>query len=336
MRNQGNDFERSFKRDIEESIQRIKAGEMSESLKLLLIARKKRKSVVDFRNYIIGVLYEEELENDLVDLFSLLIEVYGEGVMANPDLIDVEAEVDWKDFYQFIQKAIQGQVKINLPQHGYLSPIMQVVIVPEMMDKLTQFKSANDEEASNVEALQGLQRLFDQLVAKEKPLTILEKAQVNHLLELSDQVAIDKLLKLLNRDRDFVFQSDILLYIYHHAHEDQEIILSNIYDEPTKYALNNLFEIETNNHFLALVSYVEEVYIHEPYRVAYLMENIYDIYTVMYPFVDELNQIDPEDMVEAINQLMESGDPLAIENQIIQDIYQYWFYEYMQHFASFE
>ena len=69
MRNQDNDFERSFKLDIEEAIQRIKAGEMSESLKLLLIARKKRKSVVDFRNYIIGVLYEEELENDLVDIF---------------------------------------------------------------------------------------------------------------------------------------------------------------------------------------------------------------------------------------------------------------------------
>ena len=56
MRNQENDFERSFKLDIEEAIQRIKAGEISESLKLLLIARKKRKSVVDFRNYIIGVL----------------------------------------------------------------------------------------------------------------------------------------------------------------------------------------------------------------------------------------------------------------------------------------
>ncbi|MER1953610.1 MAG: hypothetical protein ABS863_06390, partial [Aerococcus urinaeequi] len=102
MRNQDNDFERSFKLDIEEAIQRIKAGEMSESLKLLLIARKKRKSVVDFRNYIIGVLYEEELENDLVDIFSLLIEFYGEGVMANPDLIDVEAEIDWKSFYQFV------------------------------------------------------------------------------------------------------------------------------------------------------------------------------------------------------------------------------------------
>ncbi|MFV8815977.1 hypothetical protein ACNNLQ_12875, partial [Aerococcus urinaeequi] len=81
---------------------------------------------------------------------------------------------------------------------------------------------------------------------------------------------------------------------------------------------------------------VEEVYIHEPYRVAYLMENIYDIYTVMYPFVDDLNQIDPEDMVEAIGQLMENGDPLAIDNQVVQDIYQYWFYEYMQNFASFE
>ena len=66
------------------------------------------------------------------------------------------------------------------------------------------------------------------------------------------------------------------------------------------------------------------------------MENIYDIYTVMYPFVDDLNQIDPEDMVEAIGQLMENGDPLAIDNQVVQDIYQYWFYEYMQNFASFE
>ena len=66
------------------------------------------------------------------------------------------------------------------------------------------------------------------------------------------------------------------------------------------------------------------------------MENIFDIYTVMYPFVDDLNQIDPEDMVEAIGQLMESGDPLAIDNQVVQDIYQYWFYEYMQNFASFE
>ncbi|MER2061805.1 MAG: hypothetical protein ABS894_02645 [Aerococcus urinaeequi] len=336
MRNQDNDFERSFKLDIEEAIQRIKAGEMSESLKLLLIARKKRKSVVDFRNYIIGVLYEEELENDLVDIFSLLIEFYGEGVMANPDLIDVEAEIDWKSFYQFVQKAIQGQVKLNLPQHGQMTPIMQIIIVPEMMEKLAQFEATSDDDASNVEVLQGLQKLFDQLVARDKPLTILEKAQVNHLLELSDKVSINKLLSLLNRDRDFVFQSDILLYIFHHPHADQEITLTNVYDETTTISLSDLFEIETNSHFLDLVSYVEEVYIHEPYRVAYLMENIYDIYTVMYPFVDDLNQIDPEDMVEAIGQLMENGDPLAIDNQVVQDIYQYWFYEYMQNFASFE
>lgn len=336
MKRQSHDFNRSFKLDIEESIQCIKAGEMSESLKLLLIARKKRKSVVDFRNYTIGVLYEEALENDLVDIFSLLIEVYGEGVLADPDLIDVEAEVDWKSFYQFIQKVIQGQVKVNLPQHGYLSPIMQIIIVPEMMNKLAQFELSNDEDASNVEALYGLQKLFDQLVARDKPLTILEKAQVNHLLELSDDVSIEKLLGLLNRDRDFVFQSDILLYILHHSPQDQEICLKNIYDETRTISLTDLFEIENHPHFLALVSYVEEAYIHEPYRVAYLMENIYDIYTVMYPFVDELIQIDPEDMVEAIGQLMESGDPLSIDNQVIQDIYQYWFYEYMQHFASFE
>lgn len=336
MKNQDSNFERSFKLDIEESIQRIKAGEMSESLKLLLIARKKRKSVVDFRNYIIGVLYEEELENDLVDIFSLLIQVYGEGVMANPDLIDVEAEIDWKAFYQFIQKAIQGQVKIKLPQHGQLPPIMQIVIVPEMMEALAQFAPSDDCDENNVEVLQGLEKLFNQLVVKDKPLTILEKAQVNHLLELSDQVPVDKLLQLLNRDRDFVFQSDILLYIFHHAHEDQEIHLKNIYDETSKFSLSDLFEIETHPHFLSLVSYVEEVYIHEPYRVAYLMENIYDIYTVMYPFVDDLNQIEPEEMVEAIGQLMENGDPLSIDNQVIQDIYQYWFYEYMLHFASFE
>lgn len=43
MRNQDNDFERSFKLDIEEAIQRIKAHEMSESLKLLLIAREEKK-----------------------------------------------------------------------------------------------------------------------------------------------------------------------------------------------------------------------------------------------------------------------------------------------------
>ena len=115
----------------------------------------------------------------------------------------------------------------------------------------------------------------------------------------------------------------ILLYIFHHPHADQEITLTNVYDETTTISLSDLFEIETNSHFLDLVSYVEEVYIHEPYRVAYLMENIFDIYTVMYPFVDDLNQIDPEDMVEAIGQLMENGDPLVIDNQVVQDIYQY-------------
>src|SRR5699024_2062977 len=176
----------------------------------------------------------------------------------------------------------------------------------EMMEKLAQFEATSDDDASNVEVLQGLQKLFDQLVARDKPWTIVEKAQVNHLLELSDKVSIDKLLSLINRDRDFVFQSDILLYIFYHPHADQEITLTNGYVETTTISFNDLFEIETNSHVLDLVSYVEEVYIHEPYRVAYLKDNIYYIYTNMYPFVDDLNQIDPEEMIEAISQLMEN------------------------------
>jgi len=336
MMNQDNDFERSFKLDVEESIQLMKQGNMTESLKMLLVARRKRKSVVDFRNYTIGVLYEEELETDLVDIFALLIEVYGERVMADPDIIDVEAEVPWKEFYQFVQKVLQGQIKLSLPQHGILSPIMQVIIVPEMMSKIAAIELDPDDEQSNVEALHGLHTLFDKLLLTERPLTILEKAQINHLLELEDDVSAEKLLSFLNRDRDFVFQSEILQYIHAHKHDGRKITLKDIYDETHEISLNDLFEIETNQRFLDLVSYVEEVYVHEPYRVAYLMENIYDIYTVMYPFVEELGTIDAEDLVEGLTQLMESGDPQHIENQVLKDIYDYWFYEYMQNFASFD
>ncbi len=336
MENQKSNFDRSFKLDIEESIQLVKEGDMTESLKLLLVARKKQKSVVDFRNYAIGVLYEESLENDLVDIFSLLIEVYGEGVLANPDIIDVESEISWKDFYQFIQKVIQGQIKLSLPQHGAMSPIMQVILVPEMMEKISKLELKTDDGEDNTEAILGIQQLFEQLVVKKRPLSILEKAQVNHLLGLKDDLPADKLIKLLNRDRDFIFQSEILLYIHHHGDSEQEVQLSNIYDEQVTVNLSDLFEIETNAHFLEVVSYVEEEYIHEPYRVAFLMENIYDLYMVMYPFVDDLIQLEPDELVEGISQLMDSGDPLQIENQVVQDIYQYWFYEYMQHFASFE
>lgn len=99
-----------------------------------------------------------------------------------------------------LYKSYSRPSQIEPPQHGQMTPIMQIIIVPEMMEKLAQFEATSDDDASNVEVLQGLQKLFDQLVTRDKPLTILEKAQVNHLLELSDKVSIDKLLSLLNRD----------------------------------------------------------------------------------------------------------------------------------------
>lgn len=336
MKSRKQDDERSFKLDVEESIELVKQGNLTESLKLMLVARRKRKSVVDFRNYTIGVLYESDLESDLVDIFALLIEVYGENVLANPDIIDVETEINWKDFYQTIQKIIQGQIKLSLPQHGMLSPIMQMIIVPEIMKKYTQMEFNKTDNGEDVEAVQGLNSLFDKLVKKERPLSILEKSQVNHLLSLDDNIPFEKLMPFLNRDRDFVFQTDILQYIHQHHQSNQEITLKNIYDDEMTIQLDDLFDIEINQHFLDFVSYVEDEFVHEPFRVAYLMENIYDIFSVMYPFTDELGEISPEDMVEGITQLMEAGDPQQIDQPLLRDIYHYWFFEYMQNFASFE